>query len=88
MAIKESSIKVIEYLQNKGDVQVTSQDVADALGLTKKQVDGIFTSAIQRKGYGVRIPGEITLEDGNHKAVKYLEMTEEGLAFDPHKSDE
>ena len=67
---------------------VTAADVADALGLEKRQVDGIFTSAIQRKGLGVRVPAEVELEDGSHKAVKFLVLTADGLAFDPDADEE
>ena len=83
MAMKENSVKVLNYLKEVNGSNVTSADVADALGLEKKQVDGIFTSAIQRKGLGIRTPAEVELEDGSHKAVKFLSLTAEGLAFDP-----
>lgn len=83
MAMKENSRKVLDYLKTIGDEKVTAADVAEALGLEKKQVDGIFTSALQRKNLGVRTPAEIELEDGSHKAVKFLSLTEAGLAFDP-----
>lgn len=36
----------------------TACDVAEITGLEKRQVDGIFTSYLQRKGYGIRIPVE------------------------------
>ena len=83
MAMKENSVKVLNYLKEVNGSNVTSADVAEALGLDKKQVDGIFTSAIQRKGLGIRTPAEVELEDGSHKAVKFLSLTAEGLAFDP-----
>lgn len=83
MAMKENSKKVLAYLKEVNGTSVTAADVADALGLEKKSVDGIFTSAIQRKGLGVRTPAEIELEDGTHKAVKFLSLTPAGLAFDP-----
>ena len=83
MAMKENSKKVLNYLKEVNGQNVTSADVADALGLEKRQIDGIFTSAIQRKGLGVRTPAEIELEDGSHKAIKFLSLTAEGLAFDP-----
>ena len=83
MAMKENSKKVLNYLKGINGQPVTSGDVAEAVGLEKKQVDGIFTSAIQRKGLGVRTPAEIELEDGSHKAVKFLSLTEAGMAFDP-----
>ena len=30
-----------------------------------------------------RVPGEITLEDGSHKPVKFIKLTDKGRAFDP-----
>lgn len=81
--MKENSKKVLNYLKSIDGADVTAQDVADALDIPKRSVDGIFTSAIQRKGYGVRVPAEIELEDGTHKAVKFLHLTPEGMAFDP-----
>ncbi len=81
--MKENSKKVLNYLKSINGAQVTAQDVADALDIPKRSVDGIFTSAIQRKGFGVRVPAEIELEDGTHKAVKFLQLTPEGMAFDP-----
>ena len=87
MAMTENSKKVLNYLKDINGDQVTSADVAEALGLEKRQVDGIFTSAIQRKGLGVRTPAEIELEDGTHKQVKFLSLTAEGMAFDPDATD-
>ena len=87
MAMKENSKKVLNYLKDINGDQVTSADVAEALGLEKRQVDGIFTSAIQRKGLGVRTPAEIELEDGTHKAVKFLSLTADGMSFDPDATD-
>ena len=83
MAMSENSTKVLNYLKGINGADVTSQDVADELQLAKKSVDGIFTSAIQRKGYGVREEAEIQLADGTHKKVKFLRLTETGMAFDP-----
>lgn len=82
MAVKPNTKKVIEYLKEINGSQVTSADVAEALGLEKRQVDGIFTSAIQRKGLGVRTPAEVELEDGSHKQIKFLSLTDDGMAFD------
>ena len=65
MAMKENSAKVLNYLKEIGDAQVTSADVAEALGLEKKSVDGIFTSAIQKKGYEIvkYCPGVKNIQD-------------------------
>lgn len=83
MAMSENSVKVLNYLKGINGENVTAADVAEALNLEKRSVDGIFTSAIQRKDLGVRVPAEIELEDGTHKQVKFLQLTDAGMAFDP-----
>ena len=87
MAMKENSIKILEHLKTLNGANVTSGDVAEALGLGKRSVDGSFTS-FQRKGLGVRVPAEIELEDGTHKSVKFLKLTEAGMAFNPYAPEE
>ena len=81
--MSENSKRVLNFLKENDGVDLTAADVASALGIEKRSVDGAFTSALQRKGYGERIPAEIELEDGTHKAVKILKLTEAGKAFDP-----
>ena len=88
MAMKENSKRVLNYLKEINGTDVTAADVAAALGLEKRSVDGIFTSAIQRKGLGVRTPAEIGLDDGSHKQVKFLSLTPAGMAFDPDATEE
>ncbi len=88
MAMKENSKRVLNYLKEVAGENVTAADVAVALGLEKRSVDGIFTSAIQRKGLGVRTPAEIEVEDGTHKQVKFLSLTPAGMAFDPDATEE
>ena len=89
MAMKENTKTVITYLQGlTDDVNVTAADVAAALGMEKRSVDGIFTSAIQRKGFGVRVSAEVELEDGTHKPVKFLKLTSAGREIDVNAEDE
>lgn len=88
MAMKENCKRVLNYLKQVDGSDVTSVDVAEALGLTQRQVDGIFTSGLWKKELGIRVPAEKELPDGTHKAVKYLKLTPAGLAFDPDAEDE
>ena len=85
--MKESTKQVITYLQSIGDANVTAADVAAALGLEKRQVDGVFTSAIQRKNLGERVPDEIQLEDGTHRQVKFLKLNADGMAVDVNAAE-
>lgn len=88
MAMKPNTLMVYNYLKENPEANVTSADLADILGLEKRQVDGIFTSAIQRKGYGKRVAAEVENDDGTHKQVKFLKLTDEGMAFDPNAAEE
>lgn len=87
MAMSANSKLVFNFLKENNGVDMTAADIAEALGLEKRQIDGIFTSAIQRKGYGVRVPAEVELEDGTHKAIKFLKLTDEGMDFDLDAAD-
>ena len=86
-AMKENTKKVFEFLRTVNGQNVTAADVAEALGLEKRSVDGIFTSAIQKKGFGIRVPAEVEMEDGSHKAVKFLQLTEAGMTLDLENPD-
>ena len=81
--MKENSVKVLNYLKGLNGADVTAADVSEALGLPKKSVDGIFTSAIQRKELGYREVAEVELEDGTQKQIKFLKLTDAGKAFEP-----
>jgi hypothetical protein len=88
MAMSENTVKVLDYLKANKGVDVTAADVAADLGLEKRTVDGCFTSGIQRKNLGHRVPAEVELADGSHKNVKFLVLNDAGLAFDPTATEE
>jgi len=85
--MKENSKTVWQFLVDHQGQDVTAADISEATGLAKRSVDGIVTSALQRKGYAVRTPAEVEVaaEDGtvSHKSVKYITLTAEGLALNP-----
>ena len=85
-AVSEKSLQVLNYLKSIGDANVTSQAIADALGLAKKTVDGVVTAGLIRgKNYAERVEAEmeITAEDGSvqHKPIKLIKLTEAGKAY-------
>lgn len=87
-ALKENSRKVFDYVKSVDGQNVTAADIAEATGLEVRSVNGIVTSAFQRKGLMERVPSEIELEDGTHKAVKFIRLTNEGRAFDPDVTEQ
>lgn len=86
-AMKENSRKVLTYLQEHSGEDLIAAEVAEALGLEKRSVDGIFT-AFQKKDLGKRVEVERENEDGTHTKVKLLKLTDAGLEFDPDAQTE
>ena len=84
MKMSENTCKVLEYLKSiHGSKQVTAADVAEATGLEKRTVDGVFTG-LQKKGLGVRVEAEgVGTAD-----ISFLSITEEGKAADVSEMSE
>lgn len=96
MALKENSKLVFNFVKDHEGQDFTAQDIAEATGLSVKTVNGIVTSAFQRHKdkdknevpLMVRIPAEIEDPDtGLHKAIKFIQLTDAGRAFDPDAED-
>lgn len=77
MAMSENAKKVIEFLKENNGKNVTSADVAAAVGIEKRTVDGVFTS-LQKKELGERVTGTAK----GTKEVSFLSVTNEGMACD------
>lgn len=88
MAMKESTKALINFLKENASKDMTAADVAEALGIEKKSVDGSFTQGIQKKGFGYREEAEVENADGSHTKVKFLKLNEDGMAFDPNADAE
>lgn len=82
MALQEHTKTIIKFLQANNDKDYTADMIGEMLGLTAKQVNGSFTTAITNKKLGERIKTEIQLEDGTHKTIKLLKLNQAGMAID------
>ena len=95
--MKVNSYNVFEYVKAHEDENITAKDIAAALDLDPRQVNGIITAAFQRhreelNGEKVIIPlmerkeGELEIEteDGKvkHESVKFIKLTDAGRAFE------
>lgn len=86
--LKENSKLVFNFVKAHEGENITAADIAEGTGLEVRSVNGIVTSAFQRKGLMARVPAEIELEDGSHKAVKFIVLTDEGRNFDPEAKED
>lgn len=86
----ENSVRVFQYLKAHYGEKVTAQDVAAALGVSLSAVTGSVNGLASTKkhpAYAVRTEAEVPAEDGKTAKVKYVSLTEEGMAFDPDKAE-
>lgn len=89
MKLKENSRLVYDYVKAHEDENITAADIAEATGLTSRQVNGAITMAFQRHKEEIdgekvevplmkRVPAELEQEDGSHKAIKLIKLTDAG----------
>ncbi|MDD7756716.1 MAG: hypothetical protein PUJ51_19800 [Clostridiales bacterium] len=86
--LKENSKLVFNFVKTHEGENITAADIAEGTGLEVRSVNGIVTSAFQRKGLMARVPAEVELADGSHKAVKFIVLTDEGRNFDPEAKED
>lgn len=94
--LKPNSKLVYDFVKAHDGEDFTAQDIAKAVGLEVRTVNGIVTSAFQRHKdknknevpLMVRVPAEIEdPETGLHKAIKFIQLTDAGREFDPDAED-
>ena len=78
----ETIQKIVKFLSETKD-HVTLDDLAAAIGVEKRSVNGSFNSLV-KKGLCARTPAKVEAM----VPVKYLKLTEAGMAFDPNESAE
>ena len=81
--VSEKSLQVLDFLKANPNENYTAADIAQALGLEKKTVDGVVTAGlIRNKNLVERVEAELTLEDGSHKPIKLIKLTDAGVNYD------
>lgn len=86
--ISENALKVLNFVKENGANNITAADIAEGTGLPVRSVNGIVTAAFQKKELMERVEAEVELEDGTHKKVKFIKLTEKGEDFDPNAQEE
>lgn len=73
----DSAQAVLTFLQANPVVDITSKELADAVGVAQKSITGVLTG-LQKKGLVVR-------EDAvrGEEKVKYIRLTDSGKTVDP-----
>lgn len=91
MKVKENNFLVYNYVKEHQAENITADDIANALGLNPRTVNGIITMSFQRHKdedknevpLMVRETGEpYTDEKGKPKVAKYIRLTPAGEAIE------
>ena len=77
LKFSENAQKIITHLQENADVNETLDDLAEALDIGKRTVNGAYNSLV-KKGYAERVKATVEAP----VTVKYLVLTDEGLAYE------
>ena len=72
---------IMKRLQELEGADITVHDLSEDIGLPVNSITGTFNSFV-KKGLGERVIAEVELEDGSHKTVKFLKLTDAGQALD------
>ena len=71
--MQDNTLKILNFLKANNDKDLTARDIGKALGMDSRQVEGLFTVAIMRKGLGVFVRVE-------NITAKVLKLTPAGMA--------
>lgn len=87
MKLKENGKLVYEYVKEHENEDITANDIAEAVDLTSRQVNGIITMTFCRHKNAdkveeplmERVPGEVIVDAaGKPKVPKYIKLTDLG----------
>ena len=85
--LSENAKVIMKRLQELEGADITVHDLSEDIGLPVNSITGTFNSFV-KKGLGERVIAEIELEDGSHKTVKFLKLTDAGQALDVDAAEE
>ena len=78
---------IMKRLQELDGADITVHDLSEDIGLTVPQITGTFNSFV-RKELAERVVATVELEDGKEETVKFLKLTDAGMAIDVDEVEE
>lgn len=86
----ENSRRVFNFLKENYGKNFTAQEIAAALDVSVNAVTGSVNGLCRdtkHPAYAMRTETQVEGADGKVATVKYISLTEEGLAFDPDAAE-
>lgn len=86
----DNARKVFDYLKTNYGKDITAQEMVKELGISINAVTGSVNGLCNDKkhpAYAVRKEIQVASEDGKPSTIKYISLTDEGLAFNPTEAE-
>lgn len=78
--MSDKAVNMLQFLQKKGDVDMTAQEIAEELGIQAIAVNGVVNGLVTRN-LAVRVEHTVEMPDGTEKTLKFINLTAEGKAY-------
>lgn len=78
--MSDKAVQVLQHLQANVGTDLTASDIAESMGVVPIAVNGVVNGLV-KKGLVFRSEVETTLPDGKVKVIKFVELTDEGKAY-------
>ena len=82
----QNSKNVFHFIHDNHDVRLNANEIAQNLNISIAAVTG-SVNGLCKKGYAQRTEETVTNADGKTSVIKYISLTDEGMAFDPEKAE-
>lgn len=80
-AISDKAVQLLQFLQKNANVDLTTQDIAESMGIAPIGVTGVINGLV-KKELVVREEAEAEMPDGTKKTVKFIVLTEKGKSYE------
>jgi DNA-binding MarR family transcriptional regulator len=78
--MSDKAVQMLQFLQKNANVDLTSQDIAEAMGIQAIAVTGVVNGLV-KKNLVLRDEAEAEMPDGTKKKVKFISLTDEGKNY-------
>lgn len=78
--ISDKAINLLQFLQKKDGVELTAADIAEEMGVLSIAVNGVLNGLVKRN-LAVRVEQTVVMPDETEKVLKFIELTDEGKAY-------
>lgn len=78
--MSDKAVQMLQFLQKNANADLTSQDIAEAMGIQAIAVTGVVNGLV-KKDLVSRDEAEAEMPDGTKKKVKFISLTEAGKNY-------